>query len=254
MDYTLEAYGEWLRATHGQLTAKEYLYWFRKIQEEQGSLKKIDTEAYLNKHPNPVARAALVNWKEYTKQNDLFIPRLRKPRKFRLPDYYTQDQQEQLLSGVQERHRLLVWLLADTGCRIGEALNMKHSDLKTDEQRIKVIGKGDKERFIYPSPALLSALRSKPTTKDNPYLFPSPQKQGSPLTPGAVRWQLRRIQNEAHPHKFRHTYATTLLKKKAPLITISKLLGHASITTTSIYTHIDEGETAEEAKKAWRSQ
>lgn len=161
--------------------------------------------------------------------------------------------------------KALFELLLSTGCRISEACSIKISEINNN--KIKVVGKGNKERFVYlSSRAQLAIKQFLSERKDNnQYLFPS----GINIMRGRAtkEWykdptfvsleghydacsaesMIRRIGKKAkvgnaHPHKFRRTFATDALSRGMPILTVSKLLGHESLDTTQIYLEVNEAE------------
>jgi len=138
------------------------------------------------------------------------------------------------------------------GLRVSELINLKLSDLFFDEEIIRAFGKGSKERLI---PIGSSARewvsnylkQSRPLLqkkmKSENYLFLN--SRGSKLSRMGV-WKIVEryvkeagIEKEVHPHTFRHSFATHLLEGGADLRAVQEMLGHADISTTQIYTHID---------------
>ena len=132
------------------------------------------------------------------------------------------------------------------GLRVGEVVDLKLNDLLAPPQanqpaRLRVCGKGQKERvvlLIADAYAVLEAwLQERPAT-DQPYLFLN--QRGRPLTPSGIQWLLKRygkqVDVQVTPHQLRHTYSRQLTEAGMPVTSLSKLLGHAQITTTQIYT------------------
>lgn len=167
------------------------------------------------------------------------------------------------------RNWTLFAFLYYTGLRNSELCNLKMSDIRFSNgipTSIKVIGKGNKERRIplasssqqkgEASTALrewlkhrgriMAKLGDKSPHKDFVWLIPSGRKQGHPLTPSGVRAIFRRFSEitgiEAHPHKFRHSFATNAVKHGAEVSALQRLLGHSSLQTTGQYLHADERE------------
>jgi Site-specific recombinase XerD len=152
-----------------------------------------------------------------------------------------------------ERNRAILETLYGCGLRVSELINLKISDLFFDEGFIKVTGKGDKQRFV-PIGAITikyiniyrKQIRShqdiQPLFNDTLFL----NRRGKSLT-RAMIFQIVKdlseksgIKKKISPHTFRHSFATHLLENGADLRAIQQMLGHESITTTEIYTHIDK--------------
>ena len=142
------------------------------------------------------------------------------------------------------KHRTFLMTLYAGGLRLSEAAHLKIADIDSHRMLLRVAqGKGKKERHVPLSPRLLEALREywreyRPSnflfpgkTPDCPYAATSIQKA---IKKSA---QLAGIKKRIHPHVLRHSYATGLLEAGVDLLTISRLLGHASFVTTMIYLH-----------------
>ena len=152
-----------------------------------------------------------------------------------------------------ERNRAILETLYGCGLRVSELINLKISDLFFDEDFIKVSGKGNKERLVPIGPITekyISIYRNEirrhqdiaPTAKDTLFL----NRRGKPLTRAMIFTIVKQLAEKAgihktiSPHTFRHSFATHLLENGADLRAIQQMLGHESITTTEIYTHIDK--------------
>ena len=140
-------------------------------------------------------------------------------------------------------------LLFATGIRVGELCNLKHSTVNLVQGYIKVKGKGNKERIVQLcNPELLNALEkyrqlSHPTGSGSSNHF-FQNRLSKPLSEQSVRFMVKKYVTEAKinkaitPHSFRHTFATMLLEEGVDIKYIQKILGHSSIMTTQIYTHV----------------
>ena len=150
------------------------------------------------------------------------------------------------------RDRGILEVLYACGLRVSELIGLKISDLFFDEEIIRVFGKGSKERLV---PIGSSAIKwtKEYLTKSRPLLAKKAKSEnvvflnnrGSKLSRMGV-WKIvdqyvkeAGIQKEVHPHTFRHSFATHLLEGGADLRAVQEMLGHADISTTQIYTHID---------------
>ncbi|MFI3168263.1 MAG: tyrosine-type recombinase/integrase [Bacillota bacterium] len=139
-------------------------------------------------------------------------------------------------------------ILISTGIRIGEAVAIRHTDILTHERLILIHGKGKKQRLIYISSCetwgiineLLRLKNKQKLSCDHLFL----NKYGTPLSIYSIEnifqkhLKLAGIQTKATPHYLRHTFATNLLSSGADIRTVQELLGHSSISTTEIYTHV----------------
>ena len=150
-----------------------------------------------------------------------------------------------------DRNRAIIEVLFSCGLRVSELVNLKLSNLYIDEQYVRVMGKGSKERLVPISPRAIKELNLwfmdrnqmviKPGEEDYVFL----NRRGAHLTRVMILIMIKRqaaeagIQKTISPHTLRHSFATALLEGGADLRAIQALLGHESIGTTEIYTHID---------------
>ena len=149
------------------------------------------------------------------------------------------------------RNRAIIEVLFSCGLRVSELINLKLSNLYIEEQYVRVMGKGSKERLVPISPRALDELnywfadrnvmKIKPGEEDYVFL----NRRGQHLTRTMILIMIKRYAVEAgikktiSPHTLRHSFATSLLEGGADLRAIQAMLGHESIGTTEIYTHID---------------
>lgn len=142
------------------------------------------------------------------------------------------------------RNVALLLVLLDTGARIGEVLALRIRDVDTQSGRVRIEhGKGGKSRTVFLSEMTLGCLRAELTgRRGNPPqaapLFCSPHNPRAPLRDESVRGLLHRLGERAgvpnvHPHRFRKTFAVTLLRRGADLETVRRLMGHASLVLLS---------------------
>ncbi len=161
------------------------------------------------------------------------------------------------------RDSAILEIIYSGGLRISEAIGLNFEDIDFLAKRFKVRGKGRKERFCFlGNPAALALrayLRLRETRglagrRDKGPLFLN--QKGGRLTPRSMQRAFKDYLNEAElpadctPHKLRHSFATHLLAAGADLRTVQELMGHASLTSTQIYTHIDIGRLIEVYAKA----
>lgn len=167
----------------------------------------------------------------------------------KLPNYLNYTEIEELLASIDTssseglERRLLVEMFYSTGCRVGEMVNIKISDIDFSSKTIKVMGKGSKERVVYYGDYASKYLEDYLKNKDKKgYLFTN--KRGEKLTIEEVEYIVRdimkhiSIKTHVTPHTLRHTFATHLLNNGADIRTVQELLGHANLSTTGIYTHV----------------
>lgn len=149
---------------------------------------------------------------------------------------------------LKDRDQAIIELLYASGVRVSELVNIKLSTIDLKNRTIRVFGKGRKERMVMFSKScqatLLNYIKNSRPKNGSDYLFLN--AQGHQLTTRGVEYILDEIQNKCgmqlglHPHLLRHTFATHLLEGGADLRVIQELLGHESINTTQVYTHITE--------------
>ena len=161
------------------------------------------------------------------------------------------------------RNQAILEVLYGTGIRVTECVNIKLSDIDFDTSVVLIFGKGGKERYVpfgsFAHDAILNYLElgRKPLMEKyqvtHDYLFVS--HRGAQITEAGVQYLLKKIieksslTTEIHPHMFRHTFATHLLNNGADLRTVQELLGHSSLSSTQIYTHV----TTDTLQKSYRN-
>jgi len=182
---------------------------------------------------------------------DLEYPKLRKS----LPKYLTLEQSSALLRAVsgqnQARDYAILMLFLNCGIRRSELVGLNISDVYED--RIRVVGKGNKERFVYFGSACRKAIdaylpeRQKKVLTDNRALFGS--RNGNRISVDAVHALVKKALLKAgldatqfSAHKLRHTAATMMLSGGVDVKTVQEVLGHENLNTTQIYTHIENTE------------
>lgn len=197
-------------------------------------------------------------FEEYRKTNPLEL--IESPKIGRkLPDTLSTSEIDALISAIDlskpqgERNRAILETLYGCGLRVSELIHLHISDLFFEEGFIKVTGKGDKQRFVPIGPTTIKYielyrnevrlhLTIHPMAKDTLFL----NRRGKPLTRAMIFTIVKQLAERAgidktiSPHTFRHSFATHLLENGADLRAIQQMLGHESITTTEVYTHIDK--------------
>lgn len=187
-------------------------------------------------------------------------------REKRLPIYGTKDEIEEIMNYFDDsdnedlfKHTILETIYG-LGLRISECCNLKTNQVNLNDGFVNVIGKGDKERLIpIPKKTLKTMklyffnVRPLWLKKSTNYFFIN--KFSKKIYPGYVQHYLRYVVNDLGikkhltPHKLRHSYATHLLEGGADLRVIQELLGHADISTTEIYTHVESERLSSSYKK-----
>jgi integrase/recombinase XerD len=175
-----------------------------------------------------------------------------------LPDVLSYGEIEQLIASIDlskpegERNRAIIELLYGCGLRVSELVNLKISQLYLDVDIVRIIGKGNKERLVplgrtakKQVQTYLRHVRNKmnPRSGEEDIVFLN--RRGSRLSRVMIFIMLKQQLQEAgikkniSPHSLRHSFATHLIEGGADLRAVQEMLGHESITTTEIYTHID---------------
>ena len=181
-----------------------------------------------------------------------------------LPEVLTLEEVDRLQQAIDlskwegQRNKAIIEVLYSCGLRVSELVTLKLSDLYLDEQFLRVTGKGQKTRLVPISPVAIkqlqlwfvdrNAMNIKPGEEDYVFL----NRREAHLTRTMILIMIKRLGQEAgiaktiSPHTLRHSFATSLLEGGADLRSIQAMLGHESIGTTEIYTHISTTTLREE--------
>lgn len=158
------------------------------------------------------------------------------------PRFLNRDEIKQFFGVINKKSRNYIFFLflLDTGVRLSEALNLRIKDLDIKNQRALILGKGNRQRYIFYGLTTARYLLKYLRDRDNGLVFVS--SGGKKLDPSNVNHICKRISKKVgltkiSPHTFRHTMATQFLENNGNLIVLQRLLGHASIEMTSRYTH-----------------
>ena len=151
------------------------------------------------------------------------------------------------------RDRAIITFLASTGCRISEMTQLNRNDVDLDHLECKVLGKGNKERVVYLDPVAGMMIRTYLSEREDSSDALFVGRRGERLQPGGVRAMLVRLADAAnvehvHPHKFRRTLATNLIRRGMPIQEVACILGHDKLDTTMGYVVLDKSEV----KNAYR--
>jgi site-specific recombinase XerD len=185
--------------------------------------------------------------------------RLQLPRRKRLPRALSKLEVSELLTGFaskqessaqMRRSSTAVRLMIATGIRVGELCKIRTGDLSSDVKSLRIHGKGARDRIVYISDVSLQAdlrkliewHRERGSANGNLFL----NRRARPMKPQSVRSELRRYSTRVRtarritPHMLRHTAATLLIERGVDIRFVQRLLGHSSIATTEIYTHVSD--------------
>ena len=189
--------------------------------------------------------------------NSIRNPKLEK----KLPNYLSYEELAKILDNIDIstkiglRKRLLVEMFYATGCRVSEMINIKVSDINKSNNSIRIMGKGKKMRIVYFGEYARDYLDRYLPLIDTDYLFT--QESGDKLSIHDVEYIISdlvknlALKTHVTPHTLRHTFATHLLYNGADIKTVQELLGHSSLNTTGIYTHVSNERIKEVYRKTF---
>ncbi|MEN8811550.1 MAG: tyrosine recombinase, partial [Flavobacteriales bacterium] len=186
----------------------------------------------------------------------------------KLPDTLSVDEIQQLIDAIDlssmngERNKAILETLYGCGLRVSELVNLKISNIYFEEEFIKVVGKGDKERLVPISGSALKQIsiylkqvRNHVKIAKGFEDFVFLNRSGKSLTRVMIFTIIKKLTEDTgikktiSPHTFRHSFATHLVNAGADLRAVQDMLGHVSITTTEIYMHLDTSYLHEEIRK-----
>lgn len=204
--------------------------------------------------------STLKSFYKFMKENKFIsinpVSSIRYPKKEKnLPKFVQYNELEDMLEISKtgeygERNNLIIELMYSTGVRVSELVNIKLSDIDFSSKRIRILGKGSYERFVffgdYANEAMIKYISGKRIQllngKVNDYLFLN--KNGEKITTRGVAKIIDNIIRETSvktkvsPHTLRHTFATHLLDNGCDLRSVQEMLGHKNINSTEVYTHV----------------
>jgi len=259
-DTTLVSYQRDLDLYYGFIKLKKINYLNINKDEIREFLKYLDSLKYSNSTISRIL-SALRHFYSYLvlegKIDSNIFKTIRNPKKERkLPNFLQPDELETIFDSIDLdsdlgiRNRFIVELLYATGIRVSELTSLQVNDFDKGNKEIKVYGKGGKERIVYFGDYALKYLNkyineARPNLlngkKSNTLLI---NNNGGDLTSRGVELIINKVVNEAalkhhiSPHVLRHTFATDMLNEGADLKSVQELLGHSSLSTTQIYTHV----------------
>lgn len=269
--YTVRNYGQiihdffiWAKARQGfkgnpsEVTVRLIRDWI--IERQNPRLGQTLSKTSLRLHTTALRRYyRFLIKKELLKQNPFSSLALPKPDR-KLPKFLTESQTEVLFAQpdillhrelsdqfARDRDMLMLELLYGGGLRVSELCGLTHGALEREQGAARVLGKGSKERIIPLGEAAFHALdrfiaqHSPDTSHTDPLLLTDQRK---PVKPHWVQRRLKYLllagglPTDITPHKIRHSFATHLLNNGAELRSVQEMLGHSSLATTQVYTHV----------------
>ena len=235
------------------LTIRNYSFFVDKfLQQANKKTEKLNQEDVRNylagmfetKSKNTIMLAAASLKFFYQEILHKEIGKIKVPKKEkRLPEVLTKEEVKKLLDVSEtKKSKLIMSLLYSSGLRVSELVNLKTAEINFEEKIGWVRqGKGSKDRMFIISERLLNEIKSyTKKKKDYQYLF----SKDKPLTPRNIQKIVKHTRHKAEltkkvtPHTLRHSFATHLLELGTDIRVIQSLLGHASLNTTQLYTHL----------------
>lgn len=186
---------------------------------------------------------------KYIKTNPMTLITNPKVEK-KLPNFLYYNDLEKLLETPDQtnivgiRDELIIELFYSTGVRVSELVNIKVSDIDFSKKSIQIFGKGKKERIVLFGDRTLELIKNYLNNSEFNHEYLILNQRGKKITERGVRLILEKvvrnsgINNRVTPHTIRHTFATHMLNEGANLITVQELLGHETLATTQVYTHV----------------
>jgi site-specific recombinase XerD len=274
INFDKNKWNQWLQAKGlGKRTLYLYNFYWDKFDFEKLSPDYLFD--YLQKYPNNVSRAFLKNCLQWIRTNNFpqeikvlvagfELPKITGRKKTRLPDILTPEQVHSVSNAMNdERGKIMVLIAFYCGLRVSELCNIKPWDFKWDnwlkapdkQGELKIIGKGNKQRNVLVPQFLMARTYqwirnfvAKTQSRDAP-LFHTGVRNFEDLLHDS---SIKAIGRHVNPHLLRHSCGTWLKQKGFDLKDIASLLGHESINTTQIYTHISNEQLSEKYAKLFK--
>lgn len=170
----------------------------------------------------------------------------------KLPTFLSYEDMRKVIDSIDTedalglRNKMIIELLYATGIRVSELKNIKINDINFSDNSIKVMGKGSKERIVFFNNHSLKAINVYLNARQFSSEYLVLNNKGKQITVRGIELIIKNIIDKAclkvkvSPHTFRHTFATHMLKNGCPLKSVQELLGHVSLSSTEIYTHITD--------------
>ena len=240
---------------------RTYLKYLDEAKYKSSSINRLLSS--LNDYYNYLVKMKYVKYNYF---EDINRPR----REKKLPNFINYEEYMTLIKQAEKeeneflraRNLLFLEILFDTGLRVSEAVNIKLGDINKSECSIKVLGKGSKERIVYFGEYALNylneymAIRAGINSPDKNYLFLN--KNYTKLTRRGAEYLISSVTKQAllkqkvTPHTLRHSFATEMLNNGCDIRSVQELLGHKSLSTTGIYTHVTNEVVRTEYLKAFK--
>jgi len=234
------------------LTVRNYSFFVQKFlthaNKQSKDLSEDDARKYLaslfeDKSKNTIMLAAAALKFFYQEILDKEFGKIKVPKKEKtLPEVLTKEEVKRFIDSAEtKKSKLIISLLYSSGIRVSEVVNLRPQDIDFEENIGWVRkGKGSKDRMFIISPNLVKQVKDYLKKRDNKYIF----SKEKPLTTRNIQKIIKNIRQKSGinkkvtPHTLRHSFATHLLEAGNDIRTIQVMLGHASLNTTQLYTHI----------------
>lgn len=240
---------------------RTYLKYLDMAKYKSSSINRLLSS--LNDYYNYLVKMKYVKYNHF---EDINRPR----REKKLPNFINYEEYMTLIKQAEKeeneflraRNLLFLEILFDTGLRVSEAVNIKLGDINKSECSIKVLGKGSRERIVYFGEYALNylneymAIKAGINSPDKNYLFLN--KNYTKLTRRGAEYLISSVTKQAllkqkvTPHTLRHSFATEMLNNGCDIRSVQELLGHKSLSTTGIYTHVTNEVVRTEYLKAFK--
>jgi site-specific recombinase XerD len=208
---------------------------------------KINTENISESTQNCLINAIKFYYEKVEKRERFVLYDLRPRRSFKIPGFLSKEEVTKIIKGIKnEKHKLIIMLIYSAGLRLGELTRMKINDIKWDTNQIFIkCSKGKKDRMVTLSDKVKIAIKDY-IEKYKPTYYLIQGQDGGNYAYRSVQnvfhkaLEEAKIETHATVHTLRHSYATHLILNGKDIRAVQELLGHSSIKTTEIYTHITD--------------
>lgn len=227
-------------------SVNRFLDYLREREPTEEEVKNYVQIQIGRQNPSTVAHEifAIQFFFEHVLGKKIYVPRPKRNKT--IPEILTAGEVKEMIEGTENiKHRLILKMLYGCGLRVSEVVNLKKGDVNFEEGLVRVrLAKGKKDRFVKLPGSLRGELASYCNLLQGNVLFPS--NRGGKLTTATIQAVVEQsaeragVKKEVYPHLLRHSFATHLLEQGTDLRVIQKLLGHADIKTTQIYTQISQ--------------